>query len=481
MNHRRITMPVLPQNLFTPRLLKRAGPLALTAAVVMLSAEPPALTQTQPKMPPASEIAPPNPDDYHLNRGDVVEILVYGFPELRQKSTVELNGEVSLLPSGRVKISGMTIAEAQAAIRKLITAKPLRQKFPDGRDTLTVVAADDVNITIAEYRPVYVSGDIARPGELPFRPGLTVRQAIALAGGFDVMRYRLVNPFIESADLKGKQEVLWTDMAKVRIQIARLQAELDDNQGLETSVLKDVPLATGFAQQLLETEAATLRHHIEDFSREKVHLQGLTQLAEERVRTAKATVDNEEQGMAEDKKGYAELLQFNQRGTIPVLHMMDIRRNQYATSTRALQAHAALGQARRDQTEAARNLERFESARLTALLEELQAANVRAGDLQAELSANTEKLTHTSLLKSRLLRGPGAKAIIQVFRLERNTRQQIDASEDTLLLPGDTIEIGLQNEFDVEMGRAQDGLVRSAKGPDPVFRFGKALVGDGLR
>jgi polysaccharide export outer membrane protein len=327
-----------------------------------------------------------------------------------------------------------------------------------------------VNITIAEYRPVYVSGDVAKPGELPFRPGLTVRQAIALAGGYDVLRYRLVNPFMESADLKGKQEALWTDMAKVRLQMARVRAELDDNPNLDISVLKDVPLAVGFAQQLVENEAETLRHHLDDFSKEQEHLKGLIQLAEERVQTGKATVDNDELGAAEEKKGYADLLQFNQRGSIPLLHMMDIRRNQFTASTRALQAHATLDVARRERVEAGRNLYRAESARRTALLEELQAATVKAGDLQAELSANTEKLTHTSLLKSRLLRGPGAKATMQVFRSDRNGRQLIDAMEDTPLLPGDTIEVALKNEFDVEMGRTQEGLVRSAKGPEPVFR-----------
>jgi polysaccharide export outer membrane protein len=361
----------------------------------------------------------------------------------------------------------MNIAEAQAAIRKLVTARPLRQKFADGRENLTVVAADDVSVSISEYRPVYVTGDVAKPGELVFRPGLTVRQAIALAGGFDIMRYRLVNPFIESADMKGRQESLWTEIAKVRAETARLRAELDGNQSLDESAVRDIPLAPSFIDQLVETESATLKGRLEDAAKDQDHLKSLVRMAADRAKTLAATVENEEQGVKEDEKGYADL----GHGAVSVLRMMDIRHTQVAGSTRVLQARWQLEQAQRDQAEAARNLEHADSARRTELLTALQAANVKANDLQAQLSANSEKLSATSLLKSRLVRGPGAKPSIQLFRSDRNMRQVVDAVEETSLLPGDTIDIALKNEFDLEVNR-ELGMVRNAlgTGTDPVRR-----------
>jgi polysaccharide biosynthesis/export protein len=436
------------------------------AAAIVVSAATTALPQMQSAMSSASD-GLAGPVDYRLNLGDVLEISVHGFPELRQKAMVELNGEVSLPPAGRIRIVGMNIAEAQAAIRKLVTARPLRQKFADGRENLTVVAADDVSVSISEYRPVYVTGDVAKPGELVFRPGLTVRQAIALAGGFDIMRYRLVNPFIESADMKGKQESLWTEIAKVRAEAARVRAELDGNQSLDESAVRDIPLAPGFIDQLIETESATLKGRLEDFAKDQDHLKSLVHMAADRAKTLAATVENEEQGVKEDEKGYADL----GHGAVSVLRMMDIRHTQIAGSTRVLQARWQLEQAQRDEAEAARNLEHADSARRTELLTALQAANVKANDLQAQLSANSEKLSATSLLKSRLVRGPGAKPIIQLFRSDRNMRQVVDAVEETSLLPGDTIDIALKNEFDLEVSR-ELGMVRNAlgTGTDPVRR-----------
>jgi polysaccharide export outer membrane protein len=436
------------------------------AAAIVVSAVTAALPQIQSALSSASD-GLAGPVDYRLNLGDVLEISIHGFPELRQKAMVELNGDVSLPPAGRIRIVGMNIAEAQAAIRKLVTARPLRQKFADGRENLTVVAADDVSVSILEYRPVYVTGDVAKPGELVFRPGLTVRQAIALAGGFDIMRYRLVNPFIESADMKGKQESLWTEIAKVRAEIARVRAELDGNQSLDESAVRDIPLAPSFIDQLVETEAETLKGRLDDFAKDQDHLKSLVQMAAERAKTLAATVENEEQGVKEDEKGYADL----GHGAVSVLRMMDIRHTQIAGSTRVLQARWQLEQAQRDAAEATRNLEHADSARRTELLTALQTDNVKANDLQAQLSANSEKLSATSLLKSRLVRGPGAKPTIQLFRSDRNLRQVIDAVEETSLLPGDTIDIALKNEFDLEVNR-ELGMVRNAlgTGTDPVRR-----------
>jgi polysaccharide export outer membrane protein len=147
--------------------------------------------------------------------------------------------------------------------------------------------------------------------------------------------------------------------------------------------------------------------------------------------------------------------------------MMDIKRNQVASSSRVYQARAQFEQAELTRAEAARTLERLENERRSALLKDLQTANVKSNDLQVQLSANGEKLMHTSLLKSRLVRGPGAKPIIQVFRAGRSARVKIDAVEDTPLLPGDTIEIALKDEYSGEGGQ-DPKVARNAKELDPV-------------
>ena len=41
-----------------------------------------------------------------------------------------------------------------------------------------------VSVTIEEYRPIFVNGQVEKSGAYPYQPGLTIRKAVSLAGGF---------------------------------------------------------------------------------------------------------------------------------------------------------------------------------------------------------------------------------------------------------------------------------------------------------
>ena len=40
-----------------------------------------------------------------------------------------------------------------------------------------------VSVRIIEYRDFFVNGEVKKPGGYPFKPGLTLRKAVAVAGG----------------------------------------------------------------------------------------------------------------------------------------------------------------------------------------------------------------------------------------------------------------------------------------------------------
>ena len=61
----------------------------------------------------------------------------------------------------------------------------LSRRLQDLLVTRNVVQHADVVVSVAEYRPIYLGGDVLKPGEYRYRPEMTVRQAVALAGGYD--------------------------------------------------------------------------------------------------------------------------------------------------------------------------------------------------------------------------------------------------------------------------------------------------------
>jgi polysaccharide biosynthesis/export protein len=69
-------------------------------------------------------------------------------------------------------------------------------------------------VTVAEYGPIYVDGDVSKPGEYPYRLPMTARQAMALSGGYDTMRMRVRDPFLDLADLRSEYETLWIELPK---------------------------------------------------------------------------------------------------------------------------------------------------------------------------------------------------------------------------------------------------------------------------
>ena len=108
--------------------------------------------------------------EYMLGSGDTVRIQVYGEPDLTVETQITETGALSYPFLGEIRLLGMTVGDLQ----EFITDGLLGDYLIEPR----------VTVSIVRYRNFYVNGEVARPGGFPFQPGLTVRKAISLAGGF---------------------------------------------------------------------------------------------------------------------------------------------------------------------------------------------------------------------------------------------------------------------------------------------------------
>jgi polysaccharide export outer membrane protein len=110
-------------------------------------------------------------DDYQLNAGDTIRIHVYGEGDLTfERLLIGQNGRISYPFLGELKVAGLTAAQVQEQL--VAGLKP--DYLVDPR----------VSVSIVRYRPFFVNGEVKSPGGVDFQPGLTLRKAIALAGGF---------------------------------------------------------------------------------------------------------------------------------------------------------------------------------------------------------------------------------------------------------------------------------------------------------
>ena len=107
---------------------------------------------------------------YVLNTGDHVQVTVFEEPDLSVSAIVDDTGAISYPLLGEVQVSGLTARELQSAI-----TDGLRGRF---------LIHPRVNVSIVEYRPYFVRGEVNSPGSFAFKPGLTVEKAVSMAGGF---------------------------------------------------------------------------------------------------------------------------------------------------------------------------------------------------------------------------------------------------------------------------------------------------------
>ena len=142
--------------------------------------------------------------EYLISPGDVMSLTVTGLPDLNTRASVDADGKIVLPLVGAISVSGLSLAEATVKVQAALPNKELDHRLDDGRTIPVLISESKISLTMAEYRPIYVSGDVAKPGEIPYRPGLSVRQAAALAGGFDLVRFKLENPLMQISDLNNR-------------------------------------------------------------------------------------------------------------------------------------------------------------------------------------------------------------------------------------------------------------------------------------
>ena len=106
---------------------------------------------------------------YNIGSGDVLHLEVYGEPELALDITVDSFGFIEYPFVGKIKVVGSQVELVKSEIIA---------KLKDG-----YFVNPQVTVFVKTYKPFFIQGEVKSPGSYPYEVGLTVRKAIALAGG----------------------------------------------------------------------------------------------------------------------------------------------------------------------------------------------------------------------------------------------------------------------------------------------------------
>ncbi|MGQ0741099.1 MAG: polysaccharide biosynthesis/export family protein [Alphaproteobacteria bacterium] len=107
---------------------------------------------------------------YRLGTGDKLRVIVFGEEDLSGEFVVDGSGFIRLPLIGQVQAANRTVYELE---------RDVEEKLKDG-----YLKIPRVSLEVMNYRPFYIIGEVNKPGEYPYVNGMSVLNAVALAGGY---------------------------------------------------------------------------------------------------------------------------------------------------------------------------------------------------------------------------------------------------------------------------------------------------------
>lgn len=343
--------------------------------------------------------------------------------------TVGASGAISLPFLGTVPASGKTTSEIADEV-----GLQLQKLFglPD---------RPSASVELAQYRPIYLAGEVQTPGEYPFAPDLTVLKAVSLGGGLrrGENGQRFARDFINA---QGDSSVQITERNRLLVRRARLQAEIAEKTEITLPAeLKGVAAAP----DLLESEMALM---VSRDKRQKLQLTALAELksllqSEIEALGKKSVTQTRQLELVVEDKGRVDVLAekglaLSARKLAVEQRAADLQAALLDIDTASLKAKQAVSQASQDET----NLRNDWDAQLA---QELQNTEAELDTLALKLITSRDLMTEALVQSADAAQTPKPGRTIDInysiIRQKDGKSTRIAADEGTPVQPGDVVKV----------------------------------------
>lgn len=107
---------------------------------------------------------------YRVGAGDRLNIRVLGQADLTGQYLVDGAGNISMPLVHTMRVAGMTAPQIEHMVIAALQNGYLR--------------SPSVSVQVTDLRPFFILGEVTNAGSFPYQAGMTVQNAIALAGGY---------------------------------------------------------------------------------------------------------------------------------------------------------------------------------------------------------------------------------------------------------------------------------------------------------
>ncbi len=381
-------------------------------------------------------LCPATRAEVRIGPGDIIDVSVGRYPDIHIHGTVASDGTLDLDEGGAVLVGGLSAKDARAAVRRAMAVAAFHRSSTEGRGGIVTVEFDEVSMSVAAYRPVYLSGEVTRPGEVPYRIGMTLRQALAVVGGLGAPKVGVDPRLGGEADTEIRMASL--DFALARAKIWRLRSALGESDVLDRAEFNGLKLAPGAVSTIVDDETKALQAWRAEGQRTRAVADQATADIEATIAAVSKQKEEEQTGTAADTEELQALLDLKNRGDVTSTRVNDARRAVLLASTRNLQTQAELLRLKLARGDVAESVARREAERRASTLSELAVANAALESARVRLAAGRVK----NQILGHLSSDPGPTSYeFTLFRATAQGEDPVTIDETTMLEPGDVVQV----------------------------------------
>jgi polysaccharide export outer membrane protein len=384
-------------------------------------------------------------DEYLIGVGDVLELSVVGVPELHYRSSVYPDGRASFPLIDDVAAEGRSLSDIRREVRAKLSRKVSPRSGGRGVEDTVSFSAEQINIAIAEYRPIYVSGQVAQPGEQKFRAGMTAREALAVAGGLSLLPLGAsAAPGRASAggglNLQAEYGMALNELAREQIRKARLQAEYEGKNSAELTAETNGSSYSQVQPDIVRLETERMAGRDVGQERERAYLAQSAEKVEKHLALLTERRAKEAGSLEADQADLNRVTELFRSGITAAGRVSEARRTVLLSATQLLQTEAGIAAAERELVTIRRDTVRLDERRREAVLAELQETTLKVQNLQTKVIFTAQQLP---VLSSPDQQSEASRVQVLIVRRRGPSREKVPADLDAELMPGDGVDIAM--------------------------------------
>jgi polysaccharide export outer membrane protein/exopolysaccharide production protein ExoF len=402
-------------------------------------------------------------DEYLLGPQDKLRIKVYEWRASRDDifEWKALNDEFTVGPDGTVSLpfAGAVMARDRTAIE---FGRQIGERL---RQQMQLNYAPDTSVEIIQFRPVYVVGSVARPGQFPYAPDLTVLQAVTLAGGLREEEEGLTALVRGLISEQGDVDVLGLNTVGLLARRARLEAEHEGADHVEFP--KELTQRDGgLAPMIMRQEEAIFKARREGLRNQTEALESLRQTLSDELASLQGQLvfhDKQIDLIQKELTGVSALVD---KGIVAAPRQISLERELAQFQSTRLAAETSLLRSRQEISRTDISILDLKNRYDNEVVVALRETQAQLDELASKTRTAVALLRNSRIAAPKLLAmraaGEEPQPVFTIVRPGKSGREtEIQAGEGTVLLPGDTVKV------DIKPILGPDDFDLSAIGPLP--------------